>query len=96
MNKLRLSTISFAAATAFTVAAPAQAAEIAPFDVAPVGAAELATMRGGEALTRGMVRRLVRDQLEFFDRQTGQIAVVTFDNWSFDVGLPLIAANLGR
>lgn len=76
-------------------ATPAAAAVIAPFDTAPVAAAELAGVRGG-TLDLGMVNRLTREQLEAFDRQTAGILTTTFDNWLFDVGLPLIAANIGR
>lgn len=92
-NLFVATTIATAAATMWSFPATA---EIGPFGVAPVAMSELDAARGGDALTRNTVQRLVRDQLESFDRQTGQINVVTFDNWSFDVALPLIAANLGR
>ncbi|MBW6526393.1 hypothetical protein KZ813_06030 [Sphingomonas sp. RHCKR7] len=88
-------TMGAVATLPFVVAMPA-CAESGPFGVAPVAAVELHDARGGYSLTRGEVRQMVRDQLAAYDRQTGQIAVVTFDNWSFDVGLPLIAANIGR
>lgn len=87
--------LSGAALLAFGVATTAYA-EPSPFSAVPVSTFELQQARGGYELTLGGVQRMVREQLEAYDRQTGQIATVTIDNWSFDVGLPLIAANIGR
>lgn len=96
MHRLGLMIATCIAASGVAIASPVAAADINPFGVAPVSSDELSVARGGDGLTRSAVQRLVRDQLESFDRQTGQINVVSFDTWSFEVAMPLIAANLGR